>query len=262
MSEEHKQKKVNTLLCVDDDVTVDMISDYFIKQGYETFTAYSAQEALEVLSKHHIDLVMTGVVMPGMNGLELTKIIKKNYNSDVIIFTGYREGCSYEKAISVGAIDFFYKPFKLEDLHDSVRRNLGASEFYKYSQMNYHILCTDDTKEVGEAVVTCFRNYTNCRIEYVMDTNEVFKYLENNRVDLVITDQLRPDMDGLTMTNILTKKYPTKVIVCTGYGGTHEEAFRKGASAYVNKPFKIDTLLEVVYKVMVEDVTHIVMGND
>ena len=130
MSGEHKQKQANTLLCVDDDdATVDTINDYFIKQGYETFTAYSAKEALEVLSKHHIDLVMTGVVMPGMNGLELTKIIKKNYDSDVIIFTGYREGCSYEKAISIGAIEFFYKPFKLEDLHDSVRRNLGTSKF-------------------------------------------------------------------------------------------------------------------------------------
>jgi DNA-binding NtrC family response regulator len=57
------------------------------------------------------------------------------------------------------------------------------------------------------------------------------------------------------MTSIITKEYPTKVIVCTGYGGTHKEAFSRGASAYVIKPFRIDAFFEVVYKVMVEDAT-------
>ena len=86
--------------------------------------------------------------------------------------------------------------------------------------------------------------------------------MENNSVDLVITNISMPFMDGLTMTDIITKKYPTKVIVLTGIGdmkkGTFRiEAFRKGASAYVNKPCKIDDLFEVVYKVMTEDVTFI-----
>ena len=116
------------ILCVDDDeVITEMISNYLIKQGYETFTASSAKEALDVLLKHHIDLVMTDVVMPGMDGLELTKIIKKNYDSYVIIFTGYKPICSFEKAINLGASDFFYKPFKFEDLLDSVRKILGTS---------------------------------------------------------------------------------------------------------------------------------------
>ena len=129
MSGEHKPKKVYTLLCVDDDkVTTEAISDYFIRQGYETFTAFSAEEALEVLSKHHIDLVMTDVVMPGMNGLELTKIIKKDYDLDIIIFTGYKPSCSYDKAIALGASDFFYKPFKLEDLLGSVKKILNEDD--------------------------------------------------------------------------------------------------------------------------------------
>jgi DNA-binding NtrC family response regulator len=129
MNGEHKPNPEKTVLCVDDDkTTVEMITNYLIDQGYKTFTAFSAKEALEVLSKHHIDLVMTDVVMPRMDGLELTKIIKETYDSDVIIFTGYKPICSYEKAFSLGASDFFYKPFKFEDLLDSIRRILGASE--------------------------------------------------------------------------------------------------------------------------------------
>lgn len=124
---EHRPKIIKTILCVDDDeTTVEMISNYLIQKGYKIFTVFSAEEALEVLSKYHIDLVMTDIVMPGMDGLELTKIIKNNYDSDVIIFTGYREGCNYEKAISIGASDFFYKPFKFEHLHDSIKRISGT----------------------------------------------------------------------------------------------------------------------------------------
>ena len=130
MSGEHKPKQVKTLLCVDSDkAIIDAISIYFTRQGYKTFKASSAEKALKVLSKHHIDLVMTDILVPGMDGLELTKIIKKNYDSDVIIFTGYKPNCSYEKAIALGASDFFYKPFKFEDLLDSIRRILGTSKY-------------------------------------------------------------------------------------------------------------------------------------
>lgn len=125
--------------------------------------------------------------------------------------------------------------------------------------MNFHILCVDDEKPIGDVVVNEFRNHTNCIIAHVMNAKDALKYLENNQVELVITNQLMPDIDGLEMTNIITKKYPTKVIVFTGYGETHKEAFRKGASAFVQKPCKIDDLLEVVYKVMKEGATHIVM---
>ena len=127
--------------------------------------------------------------------------------------------------------------------------------------MNHHILCVEDEKLIGEMLVAFFRKYTNCRIAHVMNSNEAFEYLENNRVDLVITNQRMAGMDGLTMTNVITKKYPTKVIVFTGgdLGGERKDAFHKGAKAFILKPCKIDALLEIVYKVMTEGVTYI--GN-
>ena len=135
------------------------------------------------------------------------------------------------------------------------KKSLVASEYLKHSQMNYHILCVDDEKLIGEAIVNWSRDNTNCRIAHVMDANEAFEYLENNRVDLVITNISMPSMDGLTMTNIITKKYPTKVIVLTGFGGMKKDEFRQGASAFVNKPCNLNDLFEVVYQVMKEDAT-------
>jgi len=94
-----------------------------------------------------------------------------------------------------------------------------------------------------------------------MNANEAFEYLENYRVDLVITNQRMAGMDGLTMTNVITKRYPTKVIVFTGgdLRGERKDAFHKGAKAFVLKPCKIDALLEIIDKVMTEGVTYVGM---
>lgn len=59
-----------------------------------------------------------------MSGLELTKIIKENYDTDLIIFTGYKQDGLDEKARSIGASDFFYKPIRLVDLLNSVKKIL------------------------------------------------------------------------------------------------------------------------------------------
>jgi CheY-like chemotaxis protein len=61
-------------------------------------------------------------------------------------------------------------------------------------------------------------------------------------------------MDGLTMTNVISKKYPAKVIVLTGIEDMRKDAFHKGAKAYIRKPFGIDVLLEIVNKVMTEGI--------
>jgi PleD family two-component response regulator len=59
---------------------------------------------------------MTDIMMPGIDGLELTSLIKKNYDTDVIIMTGYSDKYSYEKAISKGASEIIFKPMHFKEL--------------------------------------------------------------------------------------------------------------------------------------------------
>ena len=113
------------LLIVDDDsVVVEVLQKFLIGEGFRSFMATSAEEAIPILQNNNIDVVMTDVMMGGMSGLELTKIIKKEYDCDVIIFTGYEENCNYEQAVQLGASDFFYKPFRLADMLNSVKNIL------------------------------------------------------------------------------------------------------------------------------------------
>ena len=116
----------SVILFVEDDSTVCKIcEEYLTANGFEVLIAYCAEEALEILSETRVDLVVTNIHMPGMNGLDFTGLIKVLYDIDVIVQTGYRESFSREDAISAGAADFFYKPVKLKDLLCIISRILN-----------------------------------------------------------------------------------------------------------------------------------------
>ena len=105
------------ILVVEDDSTIrELIYLFLEKSGFEAFTAISAETALDILKKEEIGIVLTDVHMPGMDGLELTKIIKHRYEADVIIMTGYSLEYSIEEAMARGASDLIIKPIRLEDL--------------------------------------------------------------------------------------------------------------------------------------------------
>ena len=122
-SDPHGEIISASILCVDDDLAItEMVSEYLKQNGFRVITAQTAEDAMDLLSEHHFDIVITDVMMPGINGLELTEWIKKKYDSDVIVFTGYAENCNYDRAMTMGATDFWYKPFKFLDMLDSVNK--------------------------------------------------------------------------------------------------------------------------------------------
>ncbi len=113
------------VLIVDDDAAIrESMNEFVDMSGYQSTTASSAEEALERLSQNDIDVVITDIMLPGMDGLELTDRIKKDYEIDVIVMTGYSGDYSYEEAISKGASDFVFKPVRFEELLLRLRRVL------------------------------------------------------------------------------------------------------------------------------------------
>ncbi len=122
------EKDINVLI-VDDEIGVrDSMHEFIQMAGYHSSMAASAEEALEQLKKDTIQVVITDIMLPGMGGLELTELIKKDYNSDVIVMTGYSGDFSYEEAINMGASDFVIKPVRLEELLLRLKRVLKERE--------------------------------------------------------------------------------------------------------------------------------------
>jgi len=122
-------KQATRILIVDDEVGVrDSMHEFIEMAGFESTMAASAEEALDVLKTDNIQVVITDIMLPGMGGLELTKQIKRDFNSDVIVMTGYSGDYSYEEAINMGASDFVIKPVRLEELLLRLKRVLKERE--------------------------------------------------------------------------------------------------------------------------------------
>ena len=117
------------ILIVDDDVAVrNTMHEYIKAAGYYSETVSCSEEALESLEKDNFHVVVTDIMLPAMGGLELTKLIKRDNASDVIVMTGYSDDFSYEEAINIGASDFVIKPVRLEELLLRLKRVLKERE--------------------------------------------------------------------------------------------------------------------------------------
>ncbi len=116
---------MDKILIIDDDAGVrDSMQEFIKDSGYDIYTASSAEEALELLKSEIVDVVITDIILTGMDGLELTDLIKHNYDIDVIVMTGYSEKFSYEDAITKGASDLVFKPIRYRELMLRLKRVL------------------------------------------------------------------------------------------------------------------------------------------
>ena len=117
------------ILIVDDDSSVRNPMNEFIKlSGYSPFEASSAEEAIDILKTNSIQVVITDIMLPEMSGFELTELIRQEYDSDVIVITGYSDIYSYEEAIKMGASDFIIKPVRFEELLLRLKKVLTERE--------------------------------------------------------------------------------------------------------------------------------------
>jgi DNA-binding NtrC family response regulator len=107
-----------TILVVDDDEMVrDVLEQLLQRKGYNIKGVGGAKEALAYLKCNRVDLVVTDIVMPEMDGFELLQVIKKSFpDIGVIMMTGYGDAGSVKEALSLGADEYFTKPFKGQEV--------------------------------------------------------------------------------------------------------------------------------------------------
>ena len=99
------------ILAVDDlPENIELLEAYLAGQGYEIVTAANGEEALEKLSGNQIDLILLDIIMPGMDGFEVTRRVRsddKNRLLPIIIVTAPREREARVKGIEAGVMIFF-----------------------------------------------------------------------------------------------------------------------------------------------------------
>ena len=141
------------ILIVDDDPAIlDSIQEYLSIAGYATCTASNAEKALELLKQRPIDVMISDIIMNGMDGLQLTEYVKKNYDTGIIIMTGYIGDYTYAEAIHKGADDFVFKPIKFDELFLRLKRVIrerrSAQERSQMMEKLKRLSITDDLTQL------------------------------------------------------------------------------------------------------------------
>ena len=113
-----------SVLILDDERKIaDKVAAYLIKQGYEAYTAYLPSQAFKILNHSSIDILISDVLMPEMNGLEILKKVKSTQpRVEVIIVSGHGDMDMVIKAMHLGAVDFIKKPFGFLDIQLAIER--------------------------------------------------------------------------------------------------------------------------------------------
>ena len=105
------------ILVVDDDNRIrDLLKEYLNENDYIVSTSENAESAKIKLSHFKFDLIVLDIMMPGQNGYELTKEIKKNLKVPIILLTAKGEVENRIKGLEIGADDYISKPFEPKEL--------------------------------------------------------------------------------------------------------------------------------------------------
>ena len=115
-----------SVLCVDDDPGIrELLYEIITRLGHSTITAVDGIDALEKLADEHFDIVVTDISMPRMDGIELIRKIKTDFEEvDIIVITAYEMTYKYTDIIALGASDFISKPFNVNELEAKLNRIL------------------------------------------------------------------------------------------------------------------------------------------
>ncbi len=117
--------KKATILVVDDENGVRQSFNLVLKDDYEVVMSASGKEALNVLEKKKVDLVLLDIMLPDINGLDLLQKIKENDpNTEVVMVTAVKEIQTAVKAIKLGAYEYVIKPFLVDDVMTIIERAL------------------------------------------------------------------------------------------------------------------------------------------
>ncbi|MFY9705645.1 MAG: response regulator [Desulfobacterales bacterium] len=117
------------ILVVDDEKGIcQNVEKILKKNNYEVTQAVSAQDALEKMARESFALLISDIVMPGKNGLELLKLVKKEWPlTKAIMMTAYASTDTAMKAIRLGALDYIPKPFTPAEMRSTVEKALNGA---------------------------------------------------------------------------------------------------------------------------------------
>lgn len=146
----------NILVCDDDKEIVKAIEIYLSKEGYRILKAYNGKEALDIIEKNEIHLIILDIMMPQMNGIEVANKVRETKGVPIIMLSAKSEDYDKVEGLNNGADDYVTKPFNPIELiarvNSQIRRYTRLESFKQKEEGNIYksgdLIIDDDKKQV------------------------------------------------------------------------------------------------------------------
>ena len=179
----------NILVCDDEKDIVSALRIYLMSEGYTVYEAYDGAEAVEIMRREEIHLVLMDIMMPGMDGIQAMIKIREQSNVPVILLTAKGEDTDKVLGLRVGADDYVTKPFNPVELQARVKSQLRRYMLLGGGRQESDKLCIggieldDRSKEVtldGEPVALTRTEYDILKLlmdhpGQVFSPNEIYR---------------------------------------------------------------------------------------
>jgi two-component system, OmpR family, alkaline phosphatase synthesis response regulator PhoP len=190
------------VLIVDDDTKiVELVKLYLVRDGYAVLSAYDGQEALRLAREAHPDLIVLDIMLPGVNGLDITRTLRTESSVPIILLTAKTTEQDRIAGLDLGADDYVTKPFSPKELAARVRAVLRRTP-------DENLLMGPEELKFGYLVINFTRHEANLADKSLNLTPVEFKLLgvfvrEPNRVfsrGQLIEKVLGYDFEGFDRT--------------------------------------------------------------
>ncbi|CAI8924447.1 MULTISPECIES: response regulator transcription factor [Bacillus] len=131
--------KQHSILIVDDDTDIVQLIEVHLKQdGFKVFRAYNGVEALDILDSNDIQLTILDIMMPAMDGIEVCRRIREQYNIPVMFLSAKTTEIDKVIGLSTGADDYITKPFSMMELVARVKAQLRRYTYFNQVPSEVH----------------------------------------------------------------------------------------------------------------------------
>lgn len=237
------KKKIRVLVVDDEKIIRDFFSRLLSLQGLEVVGAEDGYKAIELARGSVFDLFFIDVRMPGLNGLETYRLIRKIIpTAMVVMMTGYAEDAILGQAEKEGARSSIRKPFEISEI------KVIVDEISREGALN--ILVIDDDPVILDFFTNLLKGKNkSCKI--ARNRDEALALIRQNKFDLVFLDLVLKEISGLAIYKEIKEILPEVTIVAiTGYPQKAKEMIAGNAeiAGCLYKPFEIESVLEYIKK--------------
>lgn len=262
------------ILIVDDDpVNVKLIKGILARGGYKLFVAASGEQALEIVKEHQPDLILLDIMMPGIDGYEVTRQVRANPESDqipIILVTALDSDTDKIKGKDAGAEEFLTKPVNPMEVETRVISMLKLKRYRDQldirSQSQGHVVDlspkdeSQDPKENTTGQILVVEDNVKDRklllndlgelaqhVTVAVDGRQALEKLTEDSFDLAIVDVLLPEIDGFQIckhvkTNDEIKDTQMLLVSCLSDTENKIRAVEIGTDDYLIKPYNAQEL--------------------